>query len=371
MIQVFKPSIGKEETEAVAEVLHSGWLGSGPRTEEFEKKFNELVGAKYGIAVNSASAALHLAVIAGNITGGDEVITPSLTFVATNHPLLMVGATPVFADVNEQTLCVDPKDIERKITGRTKAVIVVHYGGHPVDLKPVVDLCEKNKLILIEDCAHAVGSYYKGKHVGSFGDFGCFSFAAIKNLTTGDGGMVVCKKKSIADRIRTLAWSGISQTTWQRTKSKKYKWQYSVKELGYKYQMNDIAAAIGLVQLRKLKENNEKRKKITEIYNKMLDGIPWIKTPVVKPWVKSSHHNYVVRVDKKIRDKVVDYLSSKGVATSVHYVPNHYYEIYKKFPNNVPVTEKVWQELFLLPIFPDLTLEQVKFICQTLAKFTP
>ena len=216
MIPVFKPSLDSKEINAVSQVLKSGWIGNGPKTKEFERNFLSFIDSKYGVAVNSATAAIHLAVLSSRIKEGDEVITPSLTFVATNHPILMQKAVPVFCDIDYDTLCSDPKDIEKKITPKTKAIIVVHYGGHPVDLDPIVRLCKDRKLILIEDCAHATGSYYKNRHVGTFGDFSCFSFAAIKNLTTGDGGMLVGSSKKTIEHARTLAWSGISESTWER-----------------------------------------------------------------------------------------------------------------------------------------------------------
>ncbi len=355
MIPVFKPSLDSKEINAVSQVLKSGWIGNGPKTKEFERNFLSFIDSKYGVAVNSATAAIHLAVLSSRIKEGDEVITPSLTFVATNHPILMQKAVPVFCDIDYDTLCSDPKDIEKKITPKTKAIIVVHYGGHPVDLDPIVRLCKDRKLILIEDCAHATGSYYKNRHVGTFGDFSCFSFAAIKNLTTGDGGMLVGSSKKTIEHARTLAWSGISESTWERAKGKKLKWQYNVVSIGWKYQMNDIAAAIGLVQLKKLKANNLKREKITEIYNRELENISWIETPVVKDYAKSSYHNYVIKVPQNLRDKLSNYLSDHGIATSVHYVPSHYYSLYRKFKADVPVTDKVWKKILLLPIFPDLS----------------
>lgn len=369
MIPVFKPSIGKEEIDAIGEVINSSWIGQGPKTAKFEKNFAKFIGAKNVVATNSASAALHLAIISLGLKVGDEVITPSLTFVATNHPILMCGAIPVFADVEQDTLCADVEDIKQKITKKTKAIMIVHYGGHPVDLDSLVKVCREKKIILIEDCAHATGSYYKKRHVGTFGDLSCFSFAAIKNLTTGDGGMLVGKSKKIIDNARVLAWSGISQSTWARAKSKKLKWRYNVASTGYKYQMNDIAGAFGLVQLAKLEENNERRKKITETYNKAFSTLDWIETPVVKDFAKSSHHNYVIKVPAKIRDRLSDYLSSNGIVTSVHYEPTHHYKLYSKFKARVPVTEKVWKKILLLPIFPDLTLKDQEYIIKKVKEF--
>jgi len=370
MIPLFKPSLDSLEEKALIKTLRSNWLGSGPQTLKLEKKIAELTHAKYAIALNSASAALHLSFLTA-IKPGDEVISPSLTFVAANQAILHAGGKIVFADVDEDTLSADPQDIINKITKKTKAIIVMHYGGHPVNLNPLVKICRQKNIILIEDCAHAMGSYYKNKHVGSFGNLGCFSFAAIKNITSGDGGMVVTKNKAQADKIRLLSWSGISSSTWGRyQKNKKtYKWQYQVKELGFKYQMNDIAASIGLVQLKKLSKNNKKRFQITKRYNQAFKNINWLTTPIVKSWAKSSHHNYVIKVPAEIRNQLIDYLSAKGIASNVHYLPNHHYPMFNKFPANVPVTEKVWQEIVLLPIFPDLTIQDQNKVINAVKAF--
>lgn len=369
MIQVFKPCLAREEELAVSEVLRSGWIGNGPKTQEFENQFKKLTGTKNAVALNSASAAIHLAVISSGVSNGDEVITPSLTFVATNHPIIMQGAKPVFCDVEYDTLSADVDDIQNKITKKTRAVIVVHYGGHPIDIDPLVRVCRKKKIALIEDCAHATGSYYKDRHVGSFGDYGCFSFAAIKNVTTGDGGMLIGSSKKSIEHARALAWSGISQSTWERAKGGKLKWKYNVVDTGWKYQMNDIAAAIGLVQLEKLKANNLKRKTITDRYNDAFSDVSWIETPVVRQYVKSSCHNYVIKVPEKIRDRLSSYLAEHEIATSVHYMPTHYYKLYSKYSHRVPVTEKVWRRILLLPIFPDLSLKDQEFIINTIKKF--
>lgn len=371
MIPVFKPQISKDDLDAVTNVLNSGWIGNGPKTEEFEKKFVSYIGGKYGVALNSASAALHLALLSLNLKNGDEIITPSLTFVATNHPILLAGAKPVFADVSYDTLCIDPNDIEKKITKQTKAVIAVHYGGHPAELSEVLKICKKHNLHLIEDCSHAVGSYYKGKHVGTFGDFSCFSFAAIKNLTTGDGGMLISKNKKAIDKARALSWSGISKNTWQRAKKGNLKWKYNIVSTGWKYQMNDIAAALGLSQLKKLEGNNLKRKKITERYNKELSKLKWLEVPKTENYAKSSNHNYVIKVPEKIRDRLSKYLGEKGISTSVHYVPSHHYEMYSGFPSNVPITEVVWRKILLLPIFPNLTEKDQDYIINSIKLFHP
>lgn len=371
MIPVFKPSLGTEEEKEVIDTLRSNWIGNGPKTKKFEEEFLSYTGGKCAVALNSASAALHLALVSLGLKKGDEVITPSLTFVATNHPILLVGAIPVFCDVDERTLNADPMDIKRKITKKTKAIIVVHYGGNPVDLSPILALCKKNKIALIEDCSHAEGTLYKGKHVGTFGDFGCFSFAAIKNMTTGDGGMLLGKNKKQIEYARVLSWSGISQGTWQRTRGKKLKWEYDVIAPGWKYQMNDIAASIGLPQLKKLDLNNKKRRRVAERYLDQLKNISWITTPQESKLGKSSWHNFPIQVSFKIRDKLNAYLTQHGIMTTVHYMPSHVYKLYSHYSHTVPVTNKVWKELLLLPMFPDLSVKDQSYVIKTIKNFKP
>jgi len=369
MIPLFKPSLGKEEERAVVATLRSGWLGNGPQAHKLEGKMARLTGTKYAVALNSATAALHLSLLT-TIKPGDEVISSSLTFVAANQAILQAGGKIVFADCDPETLSTDALDVIKKITSKTKAVIVTHYGGHPADMKPLLKILRQKKIALIEDCAHATGSYYYGKHVGGFGLLGCFSFAAIKNLTTGDGGMVVTNDKTLAERIRHLAWSGISSSTWVRYSGPKaHKWEYDVTDLGFKYQMNDIAASIGLVQFKKLKQTNRKRAQVVRRYNQAFKNLNWIKTPLVKPWAKSSHHNYVIKVDAQIRDRLIDYLNRQGISANVHYLPNHYYKMFAKFPHDVPVTETVWRQIVLLPIFPDLTAQDQSRIIKAVLKF--
>jgi len=373
MIPLFKPCLGKKEEQAVIKTLRSGWLGNGPQALALEQKLAQLTGTKYAVALNSATAALHLSLLT-TIKPGDEVISSSLTFVAANQAILQAGGKIVFADCDEFTLSTDTADVIKKISVKTKAVIVTHYGGMPADLQPLVKICRQKKIALIEDCAHAAGSYYRGKHVGGFGTLGCFSFAAIKNITTGDGGMVVTNDKKLADRIRHLAWSGISSSTWLRyqgnTGPKAHrKWEYDVTDLGFKYQMNDLAASIGLVQFDKLNQTNGRRAKITERYNRALAKPDWIELPAAKPGMKSSHHNYVIKVDARIRDRLIDYLNQAGISANVHYLPNHLYKMFRQFPHDVPVTDRVWRQIVLLPIFPDLSLSDQNKIMAAVRAF--
>jgi perosamine synthetase len=360
--------MGEEEVRAVSEVLKSGWIGLGPKTKEFEDRFAKYVGAEYAVGVNSCTASLHLALKVMDVEGG-EVITTPLTFISTNHAILYNRATPVFADVEEDTLNISPKEIEKIITKKTKAILVVHYGGHPCDMDAILGLAESRGIRVVEDAAHACGAEYKRKKVGSLGDATCFSFHAVKNLATGDGGMITVRTGDLAQRLRKLYWLGISRGTWDRSAGKAYRWEYDVEELGYKCHMNDITAAIGLVQLSKLEKANARRRAIVKRYNGSLADVKWVVTPVEKEYAKSANHAYVIKVLNGKRDELIEYLSEKGISSSVHYIPNHLYDLYKPYYRKLPVTERVWTKLVTLPLYPDLMDSDVDFIVDAIRNF--
>ncbi|MDH7556573.1 MAG: DegT/DnrJ/EryC1/StrS family aminotransferase [Candidatus Methanosuratincola sp.] len=369
MIPVFRPTVGDEEIAAVSEVLRSGWWGLGPKTKEFETEFAKYVGANYAVGLNSATAALHLALKVIGVEGG-EVITTPMTFISTNHAILYNNAIPVFADIEEDTLNIDVRDIERKITPRTKAIMVVHYGGHPCDLDEILALARSKGIKVVEDAAHACGAEYKGKRIGSFSDATCFSFHAVKNLAMGEGGAITVQDENLDRWLRRLRWMGITKSTWDRSEDvSKYSWYYNVEEVGYKYHLSDVAAAIGLAQLRKLERTNARRREIAARYDKGFADLEWLERPVERAYVKSSRHNYVVKVPK--RDRFMAYLQEKGIATSVHYIPNHLYAMYKPYYTPLPIAESVWQRLVTLPLFPDLTDEQIDFIIESVRSFHP
>lgn len=370
IIPLFKPSMSNEEVVAVKKVLFSGWLGLGPKTQEFEEKFAAYMGVKYAIGLNSGTAALHLALKVLNLGPQDEVITTALTFVSTNHAILYNGAKPVFADICEDTMCLDPVDINKKLSKRTKVILPVHYGGHPADLNEILDTVKRKKIYLIEDAAHACGSRYRGRLIGSFGDLTCFSFHAVKNLSVGEGGMITTNNKKFAERLRRLRWMGINKTTWDRSKNKKaYNWEYRVDELGFKEHLDDIHSAIGLVQLKKLERLNLRRRKIVNFYNKALNKIEWINTPVDRPYVKSSHHLYVIKVPSQIRGSLIEHLAKKGISAGVHYFPNHLYKVYKPYYTPLPVTESVYKRIITLPLYPDLNQTQLERIINAIYDF--
>lgn len=369
MIPVFRPSMGNDEINAVAEVIKSGWIGLGPRTAEFEEKFAKYIGVKYAVGLNSATAALHLALMVMEVKGG-EVITTPMTFVSTNHAILYNNAEPVFCDIEPDTLNINAGKIEPLITNGTKAIIVVHYGGYACDMDPINAVARKHDLKVIEDTAHGCGGEYNGQKLGSIGDLGVFSFHAVKNLATGDGGMITTNNAQVYERLKKLRWLGISKDTFSREEkdSQAYSWYYNVEEIGYKYHMNDIQAALGLVQLAKLERTNKRREEIVALYNGGLKDCDWIERPVRKDYMtKPANHNYVIKGER--RDELNDYLKKLGISTGVHYVPSNHYEMYHDCRGDTPVSDAVWKKLLTLPLFPDLTDDEAKSVIEAIRKF--
>lgn len=369
MIQVFKPFMQDEEIREVARVIKSGWIGLGPETEKFEKNLENFIGRKYIVSTNSATAALHLALIVAGVKDGDEVISPALSFVSTNHVILYQRATPVFCDIDPDTLCADPLDIERKISKKTKAIILVHYGGHAVDMDPVLSIAKKHKIAVIEDSAHALGGTYKGKMLGTLADLGCYSFHAVKGVAMADGGAIFTPKKIVSEKLLKLRWMGINKDTWKRAAKGKYSWHYDVESIGFKYHTNDILSAMGNVQLKRYPKVLAIKRKIYENYNRQLSSISWLATPVEKSYTRSALHNYCIKT--KFRDKLSSFLAEKGIASTVHYIPNNHYKMYKEFSGKIPVTEKVWKKILLLPFHPALSLKEQGYIIDTIKKFKP
>jgi perosamine synthetase len=370
MIPVFRPLMNKEKILSELEkIFDSGWIGLGPKTAEFEEKFAQYVGAKYAVGLNSATSALHLSLQALGIKEGDEVIVPPITFVSTALAPLYCRATPIFADIEEDTLCISPEDIEKKITPRTKAIIPVHFGGHSCRMDEISDLAERHNFAVIEDAAHACGSEYKGiKHGGLERTMmTCFSFHAVKNLPTADGGMITTNDEELYNKLKRLRWVGISKGTWDRASGKSYSWQYDVNEIGFKYHMNDITAVIGLAQLEVLDVHNAIRRQIAERYNKAFERESWIKTPVEKEYTKSARHNYVIQVP--MRDELNEFLNSEGISTGVHYEPVNHYKIFGETKLDTPTTENVWKMLLTLPLFPGMTDEEFEKVVAEVKEF--
>lgn len=349
-VPLLQPSCTSLEIEAVTRVLRSRWWGLGKVCEEVEAFLCNLYGYPFCVTTNSATAALHLSMIVNGIGPGDEVIVPALTFVSTALAVSYVGATPVFADVDPVTLCIDSEDVYRKVTKRTKAVVPVDYAGYPADLG--IRGFRNLEIPIIQDAAHHCGGV-------AYGDEICLSFHPVKNIATGDGGAVLTRNEEHYRRMKALRWCGIDKSTWERAE-KRYGWDYDIFEVGYKYHWNDIQAAIGLVQLRRMKDLLGRRKVIAQTYTEGLKGP--CELPVAHP--RHTWHLYVVRVDAGVRDRVIDHLLAKGISAGVHYKPLTYYSMYRQ--PTPPVTEREWRRMISLPIFYDFTDEQVEGVIATL-----
>lgn len=361
MIDLFKPNITEAEAEAVKQVLLSGWLGQGPQTKIFENRFATYVNTKYAVSVNSCTSALQLAIKLLNIGPGDEVLVPTITFVSTAHAVIQQGAIPIFCDIDPNTLLLDIESAKKKITKRTKAVIPVHYSGRVIDARVL-------GIPVIEDCAHACGSIYQGQKAGSIGDIGCFSFQAVKNLCTGDGGMLTFNNEEYYKQAKKLRWLGIDKGTWDRTKGDlSYVWEYNVEEIGYKFQMNDIVATIGLGQLARLDTMNQRRKNIQQLYREGLSKFSQIALPPCDTDESlSSWHIFCVQAEE--RDNLITYLRDRNIATGVHYKPIHLYDCYGKQPT-LPVAEVIWKKILSLPMHFSLSDNEVERVIRTIGEY--
>jgi perosamine synthetase len=373
LIPLFKPSYGIEEGDAVKIVLESGWVGLGPKTQEFEKEFAKYIGSPYVAALNSGTAALHLAMLALNLKQGDEVLVSPITFVSTVHAIVYAGAKPVFVDVEEDTLNMDVTDLREKVGENTKAVIPMHYGGHPCDLDAIQEIAQDHRLSIVEDAAHACGALYRGRKIGSISRITCFSFHAVKNLACGEGGAVAFQESNLDRFFKQMRWLGITKDTWARTLvGETYAWQYWVDKLGYKYHMHDISAAIGLVQLRKLERNNLRRRELVEKYKEQIGDLNWLQLPVEKEYARSSWHIFHIKVqDEKTRNALIDHLKKDRISPGVHYYPINMHPFYQTVKSKVPVAEKIWKRIISLPMFPDMTEKQFERVVGSLRGFSP
>ena len=358
MIPIAKPLIGQEEIDGVVDVMRSGMVAEGPKTKEFEDAFKEYVGAKHAIALNSGTAALHVALLARGIDKGDEVITTPFTFIASANCILYVGAKPVFADIEPDTFNIDPEDIKAKITRKTKAIIPVDLYGHPAEMGVIMDLAEDYNLAVIEDACQAHGAVYHGKTTGSF-DTGCFSFYPTKNMMSGEGGMITCNDDRVAARSRMI-------------KSHGSKVRYHHEMLGFNLRMTDMSAAIGLSQLKKVDAFNQKRIENAQLMTELLSGIKGIITPIIRPGCKHVFHQYTIRVTDEFstdRDGLVKILNNEEIGSSVFYpIPIHQQPFYKElgFAETHPKAEQAAKEVMSLPVHPSITTDDVKLIAKVI-----
>ncbi len=379
-IPVFRPLLGEEELTALKELFATAWLGPGPQTVAFEEAFAEFVDAPYAVAVNSCTAALHLACEAQGLQPGDEVLVPSLTFVSSAHAAAYCGARVVFVDVDPETGNLDPDDLRSRITPRCKGIIPIHYGGHPCDMQALWEIAEEHGLWIIEDAAHACGALYRGRRVGGLDPSlaTCFSFNAVKNLNTGDGGMITTHSAEMADRLRKMRWLGIEKSTYERSagssrrnpaaRAGRYQWYYEVEELGFKYHMNDINATLGLVQLAKLEARQQRRQQMAERYRRALAPLDWLELPQEMEYAQSAWHLYAIRTAH--REELKAALGEEGIASSVHYLPLHLQPFYQEAGQpRLPVVEDLWQRLLSIPFHPDLTDEEVGRVIEAVRRF--
>ncbi|MFQ5647678.1 MAG: DegT/DnrJ/EryC1/StrS family aminotransferase [Candidatus Aenigmatarchaeota archaeon] len=355
MIPVQRPSVGQEELEAVGEVFKTAWLGMGSVTKEFEDSVGKFLGAKNVVAVNTGTTALHLAFDAAGLGPGDEVIVPSLTYVATIQAITATGARPVFCDVQEDTLNLDPRDAEKRVTPKTKAIVPVHYRGMPCDMDEILALAKERGLRVIEDAAHAFGSHYKGKRIGSFGDLTCFSFDPIKNITCGEGGAVVTHDAKTTELLQRKRILGIDKDTWSRYRNER-SWFYDVTTQGYRCHMSNVNAAIGLVQLKKFKKMNDRKVEVAKRYDEAFSGLKRIKL-LRTDYNGIAFFMYIVKVLED-REGLMGFLKEKGIGTGIHYIPSHVFTLYKQDGLELPATEALYKQILTLPLFPDISDEQ-------------
>ena len=367
-IRLFRPYFGEEEFAALRDTLASEWVGRGPRSIQFEERFAEYIGVDHAVALNSATASLHLGLVCAEVEG-QEVLTSSLTWVSSSEAILLAGGRPVFCDIEPDTLNISVEDVARKITPTTRAIVVVHYGGHACDMDPILKLAQDHGLTVIEDAAHGCGGLYKGRRLGSMGDIGCFSFQATKNMTTGDGGMLVTNDQGLAERVRKLRWCGITKPTWERFRPGQVKrsWMYEVAEVGYKYEMNDLAAALGLAQLDRLETSNARRRELMDRYRQALAEVEGMGLLTNREYATSACYNAVVQVEE--RDALYAYLDEQGIDSNVHFYPNHLLQIFRPYTTRLPVAEEVWQRILSVPLYPGLTDAQQDRVIDCLRAF--
>jgi len=361
------PLIEQEEIDEVVASMKSGWLGTGPKVARFEADFKTYKGASYAVAVNSCTAALHLAMLVAGVGPGDEVITTPMTFSATVNAIIHTGATPVLADVDPASMNIDPARVEEKLTANTKAILPVHFAGRACDMDLLCDIAQRHNLKIIEDCAHAIETEYKGRKVGSFGDLGCFSFYVTKNVVTGEGGMILTDNEAHANRAKTLALHGISSDAWNRFSDEGYK-HYFVTEAGFKYNMMDIQAAIGIHQLRRVEQYWKRRKEIWERYNEAFADLPVSLPADPEPETRHARHLYTLMIDKGktgvSRDEFLCAMDEENIGTGVHYmsIPEHpfYQDTFGWNPEDYPHAMRIGRRTVSLPLSAKLTDEDVE-----------
>ena len=363
-----RPSVGETEINGVISCLKSGWITTGALCKAFEDKFCQLTGAKQAVTFNSATAGMHLMLKSLKLEEGDEVITPSMTFASTVNMIALHNAKPVFVDIEYATLNINCDLIEDKITSKTRAIIPVHFAGIPVDMDKINRLARKYRLTVIEDAAHAVGTYYKGIHAGGFGHPAIFSFHPIKNITTGEGGMITLSNAGLEKKLRLMRFHGIERDAWKRY-GKGGNPSYDIMEPGYKYNMPDLLAALGLAQMERWKEFNDRRKVLAELYLEGLKGLPKLDLPQV-PEYEHTHawHLFIVKVKDYPRDDFMEKLADYNIGYGLHFPPAHALSYVRKkvgwAGRSLPETKRAAERIISLPLFPDMTENDVHYVCR-------
>ena len=355
----YEPWISKDDKKIVDKALSQSMLTLGPQLEKFESDFCEYSNSKYAIAVSNCTAALHLSLMALGIKKNDEVIIPDLTFVADANAILACNAKPIITDINKENFFLSISNIKKNITKKTKVIIPVHIYGQVCNIDEILDVAKDNNLKVIEDCAHAVGTFHKSKHVGTLGSTGCFSFYPTKNITTAEGGMVITNSKQIAEKVRQLRSHGMTKSL-QNRYSSEYPWIFDILQPGYNYRLDEIRAALGITQLKRIKKINDLRKKASTYYHKNLQNIPGIILPDMVNDRTHSYHLYTIRVTnpyKLSRNQLFKKLKNNGIRTTVYWMPIHKYTAYQKFAkkSNVINTTKIYDEILALPLFPNIS----------------
>lgn len=374
-IRLFRPSVGKEELENLKTVFDRAWLGLGPMVSQFEEEWSRYIGCKTSIGVNSATAALHLALTAFHFPAGKKVLVPAITFTSTASVVLFNQLIPVFVDVDPETTVMDLDDLRSKIDSDCVAVIPVHNAGYPVPMDSLMALADQHNLKVIEDCAHCAGGSYKGKKLGTWGHIGCFSFEEKKCMTTGDGGMICSDDSDLIESLRAYRWVGIDKDTWRRVESAKGRqenealhWHYEISVLGYKYNMNDIMAAIGLAQLKKLDAMNARRRVLIGKYLEGIKDIPEI-SPYTNYNLEGPEAYWFFGIRCQQRDELIVYLKNNDIATGVHFYPLPLHPLFKPYDNGCPVAKEIWKTFITLPSHVDLTEDEITYVIEHLHGF--
>lgn len=372
-----KPDLLQSEIDEVVATLESGWIGTGPRVARFEREFCNYIGAKYAVAVSSCTAALHLSLLEYGIGPGDEVITSPMTFASTANVIVLVGATPVFVDIDRNTQNIDPDLIQSAITPRTKAIIPVHYAGRPCEMTSILEIAQHHGLVVIEDAAHAIGAQYQGRNIGTLGDLTAFSFYVTKNVVTGEGGMLTLEDGAQADHIQMMSHHGISKDAWKRYSEEGHQ-HYEVIEPGYSYNMTDLEAAIGIHQLARLESNIERREEIWKIYDQAFVDLPVTPPAPVPPGIRHARHLYTLLIDIDAlditRDEFLHALKQENIGAGVHFISLHLHSYYRKTygfrPQDYPHALHVSERTISLPLSSTLSDEDVADVIGTLRRIT-